>query len=52
MEFKVPYPRPFSKENFFNMIKLIIDDVLEKIESTPFNLPPDSENLNGDNQPD
>lgn len=39
MSFNVPYPKPLTKETAFKTFDLIINDVLEKVSNTQFDLP-------------
>lgn len=39
MDFNVPYPKPLTKETAFKTFDLIINDVLEKVSNTQFDLP-------------
>lgn len=39
MEFNMPYPKPLTKENFNDLLKNIIDLILEKLNSTKIKLP-------------
>lgn len=39
MEFKVPYPKPLTKQNILNTLDSIVKDVLEYMSNTTFDLP-------------
>jgi hypothetical protein len=55
MEFDVPYPKPLSLKTYSEMLNLILGDVIKKIESMTFTLPPHLdgfEESSGDSQPD
>jgi hypothetical protein len=43
MEFDVPYPKPLSLKTYSEMLNLILDDVIKKVESFTFKLPSDLE---------
>lgn len=43
MEFDVPYPKPLSLKTYTEMLKLILSDVIKKVESITFKLPSDLE---------
>lgn len=38
MNFKVPIPKPLSKNNMSNTVKLVLDDIMEKLRTTEFDL--------------
>ena len=52
MDFKVPYPRPLTVNNFNETIISIIEDIKEKIGKTTFKLPNGEKGINVDSQPD
>ena len=39
MSFKVPYPKPLTKENILNTFDSIIKDILDYMSNTTFDLP-------------
>ena len=48
MEFKVPYPKPLTKETISNTFDSIIKDILEYMSNTTFDLPEGSKPINID----
>jgi hypothetical protein len=50
MSFDVPYPQKLNKEVINNLFTLIMNDVLEKISNTKFNLPETINPINVDSQ--
>jgi hypothetical protein len=39
MTFKVPYPKPLTKQSVMDLLEKVSDDVIQKIKSTTFELP-------------
>ena len=55
MEFDIPYPKPLSLKTYSEMLNLILDDIIKKIESMTFTLPSNLDGFgesSGDSQPD
>jgi hypothetical protein len=43
MTFKVPYPKPLTKQSVMDLLEKVSDDVIQKIKSTTFQLPAGAE---------
>jgi hypothetical protein len=43
MEFKVPFPKPLTKQSVMDIFKKLTEDVIQKIQTTTFELPAGTE---------